>query len=74
MSTSTSAGLALLEAGLLLAVSVAIRGFCARRITVDMVPAALRPRVLFSDRLTPALRLVAGAMVAAGALLSLVSG
>jgi hypothetical protein len=74
MHTSTDTGIALLLVGVLLAVSVAIRGYCARHITVDMVPPALRPRVLLNDRLTPVLRLVACAMVAVGALLSLVSG
>jgi hypothetical protein len=66
--------LALVQAGAVLAVSVAVRAFCARRLTLEMVPSALRPRVIRNNRVAPAMLFVGGALVAAGALFGIVSG
>jgi hypothetical protein len=69
MAASTDVGLALLQGGALLAVTAAIRGYCARRLDPDMVPAILRGRIRLCNRMTPAVLFVAGAMMASSALL-----
>ena len=74
MADSTEVGLAFLQGGALLAVSVVIRGYCARNLTADMVPAVLRTRIQLGNRLAPLMLLIGVAMVVAGLLLSVSSG
>ena len=69
MALSTDAGLALLQGGALLAVSAVIRGYCARNLDLETVPAILRGRIRLCNRVTPTTLFVAGAMMALGALL-----
>jgi multisubunit Na+/H+ antiporter MnhB subunit len=64
---------ALVQAGAVLAVSVVIRALCARHLTLEMVPTALRPRVVWSNRVAPVMLLVGGVLVVFGALLGLAS-
>ncbi|MCW2798400.1 hypothetical protein [Nocardioides sp.] len=73
MHASMNTGIALVQAGALLALSVAVRIFCARRVTLEMVPTALRPRVLRSSRMAPVLLLFGGGLVTVGALVGLAS-
>jgi hypothetical protein len=70
MAASTDVGLAFLEGGAVLAVSVVTRGYCARNLTLEMVPAVLRTRIQLCNRLAPLMLLIAVAMVVIGAWLS----
>lgn len=74
MAASTDAGLAFLQGGAVLVVSVVLRGYCARNLTADMVPSVLRARIDLGNRLAPMLLLTGIAMVVTGLLLSISSG
>lgn len=74
MAASTEVGLALLQGGAVLVASVVLRGYCARNLTADMVPAVLRTRIDLCNRLAPKLLLIGVAMAVTGLLLSISSG
>jgi hypothetical protein len=69
MEVSTEAGLALLQGGALLALSAMIRGYCARHLDLELVPAILHRRVRLANRMMPPILLIGGALMASGALL-----
>jgi hypothetical protein len=74
MAASTDVGLALLQGGVLLALNALIRGYCAHRLDLEVVPAILRGRVRMCNRLTPTMLFVAGAMIASSALVFALPG
>jgi hypothetical protein len=73
MAVSTDVGLALLQGGAALTASVVIRGYCARKLCVEMVPTVLLSRIQLCNRLAPMMWLIAAAMVLVGALICLTS-
>lgn len=73
MSASTDVGVALLQGGAVLTASVVIREYCARHLTVELVPHALRSRIQLCNRMAPMMLFLAVAMVLAGGLVCLTS-
>ncbi|UUZ58451.1 hypothetical protein [Nocardioides sp. B-3] len=68
MPVSPEVGQTLVQCGALLAVSIVIRGYCARHLPAESVPSVLSSRIQFCNRLTPTMSLIVGAMMLAGAL------
>lgn len=70
MAASADVGLACIQGGAVLMASVVARGYCARHLTADMVPAVLRTRIQLCNRLAPLMLAIGLAVVVSGVLLS----
>jgi hypothetical protein len=73
LSASTEVGVAMLQAGAVLTVSVVVREYCARHLTVELVPNVLRSRIRLCNRMAPMMLFLAVAMVLTGGLVCFTS-